>query len=112
MKSDKSSQLPNNKSLMDNLLIHNIIIDPNKGDSLMKLLTTILITNSIGILIIYLSYKFFSWLLIEGDPFLNPVKKDQSHHKPNFFARENEKLAEKDLKDQNKFTLTEVSKML
>jgi hypothetical protein len=37
---------------------------------------------------------------------------DQSVNKPNFFARENKKLAEKDLKDQNKFTLTEVSKML
>ena len=77
----------------------------------MKLLTAILIINSIGILIIYLSYRFFSWLLIESDPFLNPVKKDQPLHQLNFFGHENKKLAEKDLKDQNKFTLTEVSKM-
>lgn len=70
-----------------------------------------LIVLIIGTLAIYLSYKFFSWLLIENDPFLNPVKTDQPLHKPNFFTSENKKLAQKDLKDQNKFTLTEVSKM-
>ena len=72
----------------------------------MKLLTAILIVNSIGILAIYLSYKFFNWLLIDKNPISN---KDQSLHKPYFFARENEKLAEKDLKDQNNFALTEIS---
>ena len=69
-----------------------------------------LILSIIGIIIIvYALYKVFNWLLIDKNPTLSM---DQSVNKPNFFARENKKLAEKDLKDQNKFILTEVSKML
>lgn len=62
-----------------------------------------LIVLIIGILTGYLLYKFFDWLLIDKDPTLNM---DRSSYKPNFFARENEKLIKK---DQNKFTLTEIS---
>ena len=67
---------------------------------------SLIILLIIGILAIYLSYKFFNWLLIDKDPISN---KDRSLHKPYFFARENEKLAEKDLKDQDNFALTEIS---
>jgi hypothetical protein len=78
----------------------------------MNPLIIILIINSVGILIIYLSYRLFSWLLIKRDPFLYSIEKDQFLHKPNLFTGENKELAKNDLKDQHKFTLTEVSKML
>ena len=69
-------------------------------------MNSLIILLIISILTIYLSHKFFSWLLIDKNPILN---KDRSLHKPYFFARENEKLAKKDLKDQNNFALTEIS---
>ena len=71
-----------------------------------------LILLIVSITIIYALYKFFNWLLIKRDPLLYPIEKGQPLHKPNFFTSENKKLSQKDLKDQNKFTLTEVSKML
>jgi hypothetical protein len=74
----------------------------------MNPLTIILVINSVGILIIYIAYRFFSWLLIERDPFLNPVKKDRSLYKPYFFARENGKTIEKCLMDQDDFPTTEI----
>ena len=67
----------------------------------MNFLTVVLIVNSIGILIIYLSYRFFSWLLIERDPILYPAINDRSTNK-------NNKLAKEDAKNQNNFALTEI----
>lgn len=66
-----------------------------------------LIVLIVSILATYLLYKFFNWLLIDRNPTLNM---DQSVHKPNFFTSENKKLTKKDLKNQDNFTLTEISK--
>ena len=68
-----------------------------------------LILSIISIIIICILYKIFNWLLIERDPLFCSIEKDLFPYKPNFFARENEKLIEKDLKDQNNFALTEIS---
>ena len=85
----------------------------------MKCLIILLIINSLSGITIYVLYRFFNWLLIEEDPILNPVKKDQL---PYFFTNKNNKLAKEDqipyfftdencecIEDQNNFALTEIS---
>jgi hypothetical protein len=72
----------------------------------------LILLSIFSIVVICIFYKIFNWLLIKRDPIFNPTKEDRSLSKPNSFAHENKKLAQKGLKDQNKFTLTEVSKML
>jgi hypothetical protein len=61
----------------------------------------LILLSIFSIVVICIFYKIFNWLLIKRDPIFNPTKEDR-----------NKKLAQKGLKDQNKFTLTEVSKML
>ena len=46
--------------------------------------------------------------MIEKDPIDYPVKKDRSINKPPSFINKNEKLAKKNIKNQNDFALTEI----
>lgn len=72
----------------------------------MEYLMILLVINSFSGIAIYVLYKLFSWLFIERDPILNPVRKDRSLYRPYFFARENGKSIEKCPMDQDNSSIT------
>lgn len=59
----------------------------------------------LSVIVICVSYKLFNWWLIKKSSIFDPIE-------PNFFTAEEKEFAEKDSEDQDRFTLTEISKTL